>query len=122
MNAKNEMNYHEQQNIENVKKMRDVLEELPPFCKQFFRGINDTTSARTRLAYAYDVRLFFEFLHENNSVCAKMEIKDYPLSIFHILCYNGSIFPHGFSPRTSTRRYSNAVFQQSAPLRTITHA
>lgn len=77
------MNYHEQQNIENVKKMRDVLEELPPFCKQFFRGINDTTSARTRLAYAYDVRLFFEFLHENNSVCAKMEIKDYPLSILN---------------------------------------
>ncbi len=83
MNAKNEMNYHEQQNIENVKKMRDVLEELPPFCKQFFRGINDTTSARTRLAYAYDVRLFFEFLHENNSACAKMEIKNYPLSVLN---------------------------------------
>lgn len=77
------MNYHEQQNIENVKKMRDVLEELPSFCKQFFRGINDTTSARTRLAYAYDIRLFFEFLHENNSVCAKMEIKDYPISILN---------------------------------------
>ena len=83
MNTKNEMNYHEQQNIENVKKMRDVLEELPSFCKQFFRGINDTTSARTRLAYAYDIRLFFEFLHENNSVCAKMEIKDYPISILN---------------------------------------
>lgn len=83
MNTKNEMNYHEQQNIENVKKMRDVLEELPSFCKQFFRGINDTTSARTRLAYAYDIRLFFEFLHENNSVCAKMEIKDYPISVLN---------------------------------------
>ena len=83
MNTKNEMNYHEQQNIENVKKMRDVLEELPSFCKQFFRGINDTTSALTRLAYAYDIRLFFEFLHENNSVCAKMEIKDYPISILN---------------------------------------
>lgn len=83
MNTKNEMNYHEQQNIENVKKMRDVLEELPSFCKQFFRGINDTTSARTRLAYAYDIRLFLEFLHENNSVCAKMEIKDYPISILN---------------------------------------
>ena len=83
MNTKNEMNYHEQQNIENVKKMRDVLEKLPSFCKQFFRGINDTTSARTRLAYAYDIRLFFEFLHENNSVCAKLEIKDYPISILN---------------------------------------
>ncbi len=83
MNTKNEMNYHEQQNIESVKKMRDVLEELPSFCKQFFRGINDTTSARTRLAYAYDIRLFFEFLHENNSVCAKLEIKDYPISILN---------------------------------------
>ena len=33
------------------------------------------------MAYAYDIRLFFEFLHEKNAVCSKMEIKDYPLSL-----------------------------------------
>lgn len=61
--------------------MRAVLETLPGFCKTFFRGIEEYTSSRTRLAYAYDIRLFFEYLHENNAVCNKMEITDYPLSI-----------------------------------------
>ena len=57
------------------------MDTLPPFCKLFFRGIEEYTSTRTRLAYAYDIRMFFEFLHERNSVCAKMEIPDFPISI-----------------------------------------
>lgn len=74
-------NYHDEQNKQNILKMREVLTTLPPFCKDFFRGITEYTSTRTRLAYAYDIRVFFEYLHENNSVCSKMEITDYPLSI-----------------------------------------
>lgn len=61
--------------------MRTVLETLPAFCKAFFRGIEEYTSSRTRLAYAYDIRLFFEYLHENNAICKKMEIIVFPLSI-----------------------------------------
>ena len=74
-------NYHDEQNKQNILKMRAVLETLPGFCRTFFRGIEDYTSARTRLAYAYDIRLFFEFLHERNPVCAKMEITEFPLEI-----------------------------------------
>ena len=74
-------NYHEEQNKLNTVRMRHVLEELPSFCKQFFRGIENNTSSRTRLAYAYDLRVFFEFMHKNNSYCSKMEIRDFPLSI-----------------------------------------
>lgn len=74
-------NYHDEQNKQNIIKLRAVTDTLPPFCKNFFRGIEEYTSSRTRLAYAYDIRLFFEFLHDKNSVCSKMEIKDYPLSI-----------------------------------------
>jgi len=77
----NANNYHDEQNKRNILKMRAVLETLPGFCKTFFRGIEEYTSSRTRLAYAYDIRLFFEYLHENNAVCNKMEITDYPLSI-----------------------------------------
>ncbi len=77
---KNE-NYHDEQNKRNIIKMRAVLATLPPFCKSFFRGIEEYTSTRTRLAYAYDIRLFFEFLHERNSVCSKMDITEYPISI-----------------------------------------
>lgn len=78
-------NYHDEQNKQNILKLRAVLATLPPFCKIFFRGIEEYTSTRTRLAYAYDIRLFFEFLHEKNSICARMEIVDYPLSLLDSL-------------------------------------
>lgn len=78
-------NYHEEQNKQNIIKLRAVLDTLPPFCKSFFRGIEEYTSTRTRLAYAYDIRLFFEFLHDTNSICKKMEITDYPLSLLNEL-------------------------------------
>lgn len=74
-------NYHDEQDKKNILKMREIVKELPGFCKAFFRGIEETTSSRTRLAYAYDLRIFFEFLHENNSVCSKMDITDFPLSV-----------------------------------------
>ena len=80
MDQKNN-NYHVRQNIENIEKMRELLETLPPFCKQFFRGISENTSERTRLAYAYDIRVFFEFLHDNNKSLANMDIREFPLSL-----------------------------------------
>lgn len=76
-------NYHDNQNKQNILKLREVLKTLPGFCTAFFRGIEEYTSTRTRLAYAYDIRLFFEFLHEKNSVCSKMEITEYPLSLLN---------------------------------------
>ena len=83
----NEHNYHDEQNKQNILKMRAVLETLPPFCKTFFRGIEEYTSARTRLAYAYDIRLFFEYLHEQNALCRKIEIRDFPFSILDELTH-----------------------------------
>ena len=77
----NSKNYHDEQNKLNTIHMRNILNELPSFCRQFFRGIENNTSSRTRLAYAYDLRVFFEFMHKNNSCCSKMEIKDFPVSI-----------------------------------------
>ena len=77
----NSRNYHDEQNNLNTIKMRQVVSTLPSFCKQFFRGIQEYTSSRTRLAYAYDLRVFVEFMHTNNGVCSRMEIKDFPLSV-----------------------------------------
>ncbi len=76
-----ERSYNDEINNKNVLKLRELLTALPPFCKDFFRGIHDTTSSRTRIAYAYDLHVFFEFLHEANRVCRKMNIVDFPLSI-----------------------------------------
>lgn len=77
----NRNNYHDEQNRQNILKMREVLETLPSFCKTYFRGIEEYTSSRTRLAYAYDLRLFFEYLHQRNPVCARMEIQAFPLEL-----------------------------------------
>lgn len=76
-----ERSYQDEINQKNILKLRELLLMLPSFCKDFFRGIHDTTSSRTRIAYAYDLHIFFSFLHEMNSVCQKMEIVDFPLSI-----------------------------------------
>lgn len=54
--------YHEQVDIMNTKKLRELTAALPLFVGTFFRGIEPTTSSRTRIAYAYDLHVFFEFL------------------------------------------------------------
>lgn len=77
----NERNYHDEQAKRNILKMRAVLETLPRFCRDFFRGIEEYTSARTRLAYAYDIRLFFEFLKEKNPIFRDKEIERFDLDM-----------------------------------------
>lgn len=77
--------YYEEVNKKNEIKLRKRLEKLPAFCKMFFIAIEPTTASRTRIAYAYDLGCFFEFLHDNNPVCSKMEIVNIPLSILEEL-------------------------------------
>ncbi len=73
--------YYEEVNKKNEVKLRKMLSALPPFCKQFFIGIEPTTSSRTRIAYAYDIGCFFDYIHENNPVYAKMEITQFPITM-----------------------------------------
>ena len=80
-NIKNDDKYYNEQDKINILRMREVLDTLPRFCKQFFRGIEPTTSARTRLGYAYDLRTFFEYLHNVNPSLSKKDIRDYDVSI-----------------------------------------
>ena len=58
--------YHEQTDVENTLRLRDVLKTLPPFCRDFFRAIEPRTTSKTRISYAYDIRIFFQFLLEQN--------------------------------------------------------
>lgn len=43
-------------------KLRELLTRLPPFCTQFFIGIEPTTAPLTRLNYARDLQIFFDYL------------------------------------------------------------
>lgn len=85
--SKNEQNlsvsetktYHEQKYIDNTLRLREILKTLPPFARDYFRAVEPTTSARTRISYAYDIRVFFHFLMENNPV-----FKNYTIDQFTV--------------------------------------
>ncbi len=54
--------YHTQSTRLAMEKLRQLQLELPKVCTDYFRAIAQTTSALTRQAYAYDLRLFFQYL------------------------------------------------------------
>ena len=60
------VSYHEQTDISNTLRLREVLKTMPPFCKDYFRAIDATTTTKTRISYAYDIRIFFQFLLDQN--------------------------------------------------------
>ena len=55
-------NFYQQRNHKNLEKITYLLEELPPFVEDYFIGIENKTSTLTRLNYAYDLRIFFDYL------------------------------------------------------------
>lgn len=57
-----EENYFVKRDEENILKIREIRRQLPPFCGEFFRGIEQYTTPLTRLGYARDLKLFFDFL------------------------------------------------------------
>ncbi len=77
--------YHDQKDIQNILQLREVLSTMPKFCKSFFRAIEPTTSTRTRLSYAYDVRTFFRFLQEENPQFAKTDITMWTVDMLDLL-------------------------------------
>lgn len=73
--------YHEQYKIDADLKLREKIKVLPRFASAFFRGIEPTTSVRTRIAYAYDLNIFFQYLKNETDLCHKKEISDLDISI-----------------------------------------
>jgi len=59
--------YHKSTETQSILKLRALQKDLPPFAAEFFRGLTDYTSARTRLGYAYDLKIFFTYLSEDVS-------------------------------------------------------
>lgn len=72
--------YYDDLNARQTIKLRELIKTLPPFAKDFFRAIDSTTQVRTRIAYAYDIRVFFHFLMEENPVYRNYSIQDFEVS------------------------------------------
>lgn len=73
--------YHEHTDIENTLRLRQVLATLPPFCRDYFRAIDATTTTKTRISYAYDIRIFFQFLLETNPSLKEKTMTDLTVQI-----------------------------------------
>lgn len=54
--------YFDDRNKDVTLKIRELRRELPPFCNEFFIGVESRTTPLTRLAYAYDLRIFFDYI------------------------------------------------------------
>lgn len=54
--------FYEKRKINCLQRTENVLDGLPSFCGDFFVGIENNTSPLTRLNYANDLRIFFDFL------------------------------------------------------------
>ncbi len=73
--------YREQNDIQNTLKLREVLSTLPDFCKDYFRAIDTTTTTKTRISYAYDIRIFFQFLLDSNPAFKDYTLKDFKVDV-----------------------------------------
>ena len=71
--------YYKQTQIDQTLRLREVLKTLPPFAKDYFRAMEPKSSAKTRINYAYDIRVFFHFLLENNPI-----YKNYTMDQFRV--------------------------------------
>lgn len=65
--------YHEQVDLERTQRLHEILKQLPSVCKEYFIAVSLTTSTLTRLAYAYDFRIFFDYLCKENPLFADTE-------------------------------------------------
>jgi integrase/recombinase XerC len=77
--------YHDQVNIDNALKQRELVANLPGFAADFFRGIEPTTSSRTRIAYAYDLGIFFDFLFTCNPAFKNLDKTNLSIDILDMI-------------------------------------
>ena len=75
------ISYHEQTDIKNTIRLREILKTMPPFCKDYFRAIEPTTSTKTRISYAYDIRLFFRYLLSENPAFKNYTMQDLKVTL-----------------------------------------
>ncbi len=79
-------NYNVQLRQNMILKLKDLQEDLPKFTESFFRGIADSMQIKTRIAYAYDLKIFFYYLYTQNKKFAKrLSATDFYLTDLDVL-------------------------------------
>lgn len=126
-----ESNYFRERDEANILKLRKLRRELPPFCSEFFLGIEPYTTPLTRLGYANDIKIFFEFLSNEITEFLDKSLTDYTcedldkITVTHLELFldyltlyktNGKTFRNGEKARSrklsSVRRMLKYFFKK----------
>lgn len=72
-------NYFKEREKNVTLRLREIRDSLPEFCDEFFVGIEPHTTVLTRLNYAYDLRIFFDYLTKRVRAFRNKSIEDIEL-------------------------------------------
>jgi len=70
----NKISYYEKRDLKNMQKIGSYLSSLPDYCYDFFTGIENNTSSLTRVNYAMDLCVFYDYLEKHVFKKPKQEI------------------------------------------------
>lgn len=73
--------YHDKVALLDQIRLKELKKDMPSFLNAYFRGIDTRTTAKTQLAYAYDFRMFFQYLKNKHPLFQDFPIQDFPLSL-----------------------------------------
>lgn len=62
-----------------TERIRELKNDLPYFCSEFFIGVENRTTPLTRLNYAYDLRIFFDFITKEIPELKKQNVHQFGL-------------------------------------------
>ena len=78
--------YKEETKLMHQQKVEQLLDdELPSFCKLYYDARFIRLASKTQLDYASKMKIFLEFLHDNNSYFGKRPIKEYTIDDLALL-------------------------------------
>ena len=80
-----ENTYFDEEKQHNTLLLREQLKALPPFINEFFLSIAQKNAVKTRLGYARDLRVFFNYLLENHGHFKDKVMSDITVSDLDII-------------------------------------
>lgn len=75
-NTKNSQKAVKQKQLQNLSRLRQILDILPGYCEDYFIAAESSTSILTRINYAHDFKIFFQYLAYHVSEITASEPKD----------------------------------------------
>lgn len=82
-----ESGYYKEKNKKQIAKLRILENELPPYAASYLNDKELSSQINTVVAYAYDLKTFFQFLVEMNPLLNKKIIKDIPIEFLENLSF-----------------------------------